>query len=102
MAALARSKVSIKGKISLENANRFCHNCIKNTLYKKRDYSNSGPLPPLNIPLQGQVVLPGQISDGELKRKMQAIKEVKVTTLSNGIKVASEESFGPFCTLGGI
>ena len=29
-------------------------------------------------------------------------KKVKITTLSNGLKVASEDSFGQFCTVGGI
>ena len=53
--------------------------------------------PPMNVPLEDKhdVVRKRKPGDGS------SASEVKITTLSNGIKVASEDSFGQFCTIGG-
>ena len=53
--------------------------------------------PPLNVPLEDRhdVVIKRKVVDGS------STSEVKISTLSNGIKVASEDSFGQFCTIGG-
>lgn len=57
-------------------------------------------LPPLNEALQ--------IDSRNEKRSPQIInpstlnEEVRITTLSNGLKVASENSFGQFCTVGAL
>lgn len=51
-------------------------------------------MPPMNEPVQG---LPTPIY-ATLENEYQA---TQVTTLSNGITVASENRFGEFCTVGG-
>ena len=102
-AALARSRSSAKNKISFENANRLCYNCMKKVFNKRRSYSDASSIPPLNIALPGATNIHADIiKNGDEDRRKMAIEDVQVTTLSNGIKVASQESFGPFCTLGGI
>lgn len=51
--------------------------------------------PPLSEPIPG---LPTPIySDAKEDKEV-----TKVTTLSNGLRVASENRFGQFCTIGGI
>lgn len=71
-----------------------------NALNFKRFYCDKA-LPPLTTPLNvakddfskaGQVIIPARGGRGE----------VKITTLSNGLKVASEDSFGQFCTIGAL
>lgn len=51
-------------------------------------------LPPLTEPVAG---LPKPIYANILNEK----QETKVTTLPNGLRVASEKRFGQFCTVGG-
>lgn len=51
-------------------------------------------MPPMNEPVEG---LPKPIY-ASLKEEHQV---TQVTTLSNGLKVASENRFGEFCTVGG-
>ena len=78
---------------------KICYNCIDRTI-KIRKCSSNTAVPPLNVALPGVAATP---VDGTRKEKGKNRREnnVEITTLSNGIKVASEESFGPFCTLGG-
>lgn len=75
---------------------------MKTVFNKFRFYSDVASIPPLNVPLpgdaSGQVVKNGSVTSSSSR----VGNEVQVTILSNGVKVASEESFGPFCTLGGI
>lgn len=52
-------------------------------------------MPPLNQPVQG---LPTPIY-ATLKEEHQ---HTQVTELANGLKVASENRFGEFCTVGGM
>lgn len=51
-------------------------------------------LPPLTEPVPG---LPKPIYANVLKER----NETQVTTLPNGLRVASEKRFGQFCTVGG-
>ena len=86
---------------SLDNVSRLCCYCLKRSISSKKFYSSDATVPPLNIALPG--VYSDNLENGNVSRKGgAACKEVQVTTLSNGVKVASEESFGPFCTLGGV
>ncbi|XP_071442365.1 mitochondrial-processing peptidase subunit alpha [Hetaerina americana] len=57
--------------------------------------SVSKPMPPLSEPLPG---LPNVVYSSA----QQESHDTKVTTLSNGLRVASENRFGQFCTLGVI
>ena len=56
--------------------------------------SSVTPSPPLSQPLPN---LPTPVYS-TAKREDQ---ETKITTLSNGLKVATEDYFGQFCTIGG-
>ena len=101
MAALAKCRIAIKYRVSCDNLNRLWYKCITGRLNNKRSCSSGPTVPPLNVALPG--VSSDNAKNGNLtSRNSLALEGVKVTTLSNGIKVASEKSFGPFCTLGGI
>eukprot|EP00794_Sanderia_malayensis_P015903 gene15903-17503_t len=68
---------------------------ISNRICSRRCLSDAST-PPLNVPLPGILSAPT-----DLKRNDRLdLHGLKVTTLSNGIKIASEDSFGPFCTVG--
>ena len=97
MAALTKRRTVA----SLDNVSRLCYYCLKRSISSKKFYSSDATVPPLNIALPG--VYSDNLKNGNMSRKgVTACKDVQVTTLSNGVKVASEESFGPFCTLGGF
>ena len=53
------------------------------------------PLPPLTEPLPG-------LPEAVYASVRPEDNVTQVTTLSNGLKVASEKRFGQFCTIGGI
>lgn len=52
------------------------------------------PYPPLTQPLDG--LPPVQYAEPP-----KTPRETKITTLPNGLRVASEQRFGQFCTIGG-
>lgn len=64
-----------------------------------RSYSDSS-IPPLNLPLENFDRSPSNIT----KTRVEADNRqgIKISTLSNGLKVASEDSFGQFCTVGAV
>lgn len=70
------------------------------TSFNLANYQAFSSLPPLNEPL----IL--DTNDGNKIKHSRNITEsndeVKITTLSNGLKVASENSFGQFSTIGGL
>nr|XP_047134684.1 mitochondrial-processing peptidase subunit alpha isoform X1 [Hydra vulgaris] len=53
-------------------------------------------IPPLTVPFFNENVFSKNVLSA------QKIKNVKFTTLQNGLKVASEDSFGQFCTIGAL
>ena len=53
-------------------------------------------LPPLNEPLETPYIVANPV------KVAFSNETVKITTLSNGLKIASENSFGQFSTIGGI
>ena len=57
--------------------------------------SSVTPFPPLTEPIPG---LPTPI----YSTAKEEDQKTEVTVLSNGLKVASENRFGQFCTIGGI
>lgn len=66
---------------------------------QKRPLSN-GTIPPLNHPLPNMTAPPPEMVSGtEWQNRHDHVTHV--TTLENGIKVASEDSFGQFSTVGG-
>ena len=66
---------------------------------QKRPLSN-GTIPPLNHPLPNMPAPPPEMVSGtEWQSRHDHVTHV--TTLENGIKVASEDSFGQFSTVGG-
>lgn len=66
---------------------------------RKRLFSN-GAIPPLNEPLPNLTAPPpDMVCDAEWQNQHDHVTHV--TTLENGIKVASEDSFGQFSTVGG-
>ena len=78
---------------------------VLRSLLKKQQYirtlrkfcsSESGGVP-LNEPLPNVLVKPRS----SLIPRDTTTYETKITTLENGLKVASEESFGQFSTVGG-
>ena len=99
MAAQAACRIAFRQKTSLDNINRQCLSCMIRSVSNRRSCSGAATVPPLNIALPG-------VHSGNAERKNLTRNDfglgVQVTTLPNGIKVASEESFGPFCTLGGV
>ena len=97
MAALTKRR----NVASLDNVSRLCYYCLKRSISSKKFYSSDATIPPLNIALPG--VYSDNLKNGNMSKKgVTACTDVQITTLSNGVKVASEESFGPFCTLGGF
>lgn len=52
------------------------------------------PYPPLSQPLTG-------LPSVEYAKPASGQRETRVTTLANGLRVASESRFGQFCTIGG-
>lgn len=52
------------------------------------------PYPPLSQPLVG-------LPNVEYAKSTVGPRETQITTLSNGLRVASESRFGQFCTIGG-
>lgn len=72
---------------------------------RKRYLSNGGisPLdqPPLNQPLQDMPPSPASMIGGTESWQNRHDHVTHVTTLENGIRVASEDSFGQFSTIGG-
>lgn len=52
------------------------------------------PYPPLSQPLAG-------LPSVEYAKPTVGQRETRVTTLANGLRVASESRFGQFCTIGG-
>jgi len=75
----------------------FRNLCTSFNLAKDQHYSS---LPPLNEPLIIDTTDGHKIKG--LKNITENKDEVKITTLSNGLKVASENSFGQFSTIGGL
>lgn len=51
-------------------------------------------MPPMNIPLEG---LPRPV----FAKFKEGDQKTEVSVLSNGLRVASENRFGEFCTVGG-
>ena len=81
-------------------------NVIKSLLSKQRCtrilknfYSSESTGVPLNEPLPNVAVRPRSSPATSLDAVSY---ETKITTLENGLKVASEESFGQFSTVGGL
>ena len=70
---------------------------LRNNLPKVCRYQRRAlcSLPPLNEPIETSNII-----KNPLKAPVQN-ETVKITTLSNGLKVASENSFGQFSTIGG-
>lgn len=52
------------------------------------------PYPPLSEPLK-------DLPQVEYSKPSSAPRETRITTLDNGLRVASEGRFGQFCTIGG-
>lgn len=67
---------------------------------RKRLLSN-GAIPPLNEPLPNMPPAPPLMLSATESWQNQHDHVTHVTTLENGIKVASEDSFGQFSTIGG-
>lgn len=67
---------------------------------RKRLLSN-GTIPPLNEPLPNMPSSPPHMISGTEAWQNRHDHVTHVTTLENGIKVASEDSFGQFSTVGG-
>ena len=65
----------------------------------KNFYSSESKGVPLNEPLPNVGVRP---ASSPRVRPDSGSYETKITTLENGLKVASEESFGQFSTVGGL
>ena len=90
-----RSVVSIfRGGRSIRAFQRTSRHAVQ-----KRPLSN-GTIPPLNHPLPNMPAPPPEMVSGtEWQSRHDHVTHV--TTLENGIKVASEDSFGQFSTVGG-
>jgi len=75
---------------------RSSNHYLKNTLCTKSIF------PPLNVPLE--ISSPEKPVIKPVYKKQSSANEetFKITTLSNGLKVASEDSFGQFCTIGAV
>ena len=71
---------------------------LRRRIIDSRRFLSHSSTPPLNVALPDMSPGPSN-SDREVDR--QKLRGVQVTKLSNGIRVASEDSHGPFCTLGG-
>ena len=88
------SKILTCKHMVTKNFRNLCKSC---NLSKHQAYSS---LPPLNEPL---II---DTNDGNKVKQSRNITksndEVKITKLSNGLKVASENSFGQFSTIGGM
>ena len=67
---------------------------------RKRLLSN-GAIPPLNEPLANMPAPPPNMVSGTESWQNRHDHVTHITTLENGIKVASEDSFGQFSTVGG-
>ncbi len=99
---MASVRVAARGLCHAEDLQRLCarNDIIKrvSTLGNRRNYCDNA-VPPLNVPLSGM----NHVKEG-LNSRNDRLKSggVQVTQLSNGVKVASEDSFGPFCTVGGM
>ena len=79
---------------SVHSLKRTCRGALQ-----KRLFSN-GAIPPLNEPLPNMPAPPPDMVGGaDWQNRHDHVTHV--TTLDNGIKVASEDSFGQFSTVGG-
>ena len=68
------------------------------SVIRSRGFAN-GDVPPLNEPLPNLPAPPPNVVHGHVTK--DSCPGTQITTLENGIKVASEESFGQFSTVGG-
>lgn len=79
---------------SVQSLRRTCKRALQQRLF------SNGTIPPLNEPLPNMPAPPPDMVFGvDWQNRHDHVTHV--TTLGNGIKVASEDSFGQFSTVGG-
>ena len=79
---------------SVQSLRRTCKRALQQRLF------SNGAIPPLNEPLPNMPAPPPDMVCGaDWQNRHDHVTHV--TTLDNGIKVASEDSFGQFSTVGG-
>lgn len=61
---------------------------------------SSYPVEPLDKPIPG-LAIPNQDSPCTASRAKDFLSECQITTLENGLRVASQEAFGQYSTVGG-
>lgn len=91
-----------EGKMASGVTRVVSSNVYKRAIFCIRTVSSrrfSTELPPLNQPLDGINETPTKFLKNHTPLDSS---EVRVTTLSNGMKIASENSFGQFSTIGGM
>ena len=101
MASIRITTRRLQGSNSRDKVSQVCQSCIKKALRTSRRYSVDATVPPLSVALPGVAEARRDLGHDHEKGRPK-VGQLQVTTLSNGIKVASEDSFGPFCTLGGM
>lgn len=78
----------------MPNENRICTTTVNGTTINIPSKDIVTPYPPLSEPLKDLPPVSYAVAKSADQEKTQ------VTTLSNGLRVASENRFGQFCTVG--
>lgn len=81
-------------KSHVPNENRICTTTVNGTTINIPSKDIVTPYPPLSEPLKDLPPVSYAVAKSADQEKTQ------VTTLSNGLRVASENRFGQFCTVG--